>query len=80
MSIAGCSKTARAAGVAAWHARGKGHAERQVWCRYKNISPGPFTSPGTSRKALPLSSRLQLRNKASVMFIARPTSAEVFSA
>ena len=55
MLIARRSKTARAAGVAAWHARGKGHAERQVWCRYKNISPGFVTSPGTSRKALPLS-------------------------
>ena len=27
MSIARCSKTARAAGVAAWRARGKGNAE-----------------------------------------------------
>ncbi len=80
MSIARCSKTARVAGVAAWRALGKGSAVWQVWCRYKNISPGFFTSPGTSRKALPLSSRLQLRNKASVMFIARPTNAEVFSA
>ena len=49
MSIARRSKAARAAGVAAWRARGKGNAEWRVRCRYKNISPGPFTSPGSNR-------------------------------
>jgi hypothetical protein len=49
MSIARCSKTARVAGVAAWRARGKGGAEWQIWERYKNISPGFWTSPAMFR-------------------------------